>query len=161
MKQIINTNIDPTARFEIRDSVIKNSAVKYTATGRVWDNSEIYLSTFKGGLFFVDHSNLSMVNITGGTLACEDAKITNCSSSGIVRIIDCEVSDSTLCDVDIIGIHCYCTVKPGKDIYVPTKFSDYEFNLKNGDLDITFRNPSKVWRFHKMSLVEFLEKYWK
>lgn len=52
MKEIINTNIDSTARFEIRDSVIKNSAVKYTATGKVWDNSEIYLSTFKGGLFF-------------------------------------------------------------------------------------------------------------
>ena len=161
MKEIINTNIDPTARFEICDSVIKNSAVKYTATGRVWDNSEIYLSTFKCGLFFVDHSNLSMVNITGGTLACRNAKIINCSSSGIVRIVDCEVSDSTLCDVGIIGIHCYYTVKPGKDIYVPTKFSDYEFNLKNGDLDITFKNPSKVWRFNKMSLAEFLEKYWK
>lgn len=161
MKEIINTNIDPTARFEIRDSVIKNSAVKYTATGRVWDNSEIYLSTFKGGLFFVDHSNLSMVNITGGTFACRNAKIINCSSSGIVRIVDCEVSNSMLCDIGIIGIHCYYTVKPGKDIYVPTKFSDYEFNLKNGDLDITFRNPSKVWRFNKMSLAEFLEKYWK
>lgn len=161
MKEIINTNIDHTARFEIRDSVIKDSAVKYTATGSVWNNSEIYLSTFKGGLFFVDHSNLSMVNTTGGTLACKDAKIINCSSSGLVRIVDCEVSDSALCDVSIIGIHCYCTVKPGKDIYVPTKFSDYEFNLKNGDLDITFRNQSKVWRFHKMSLAEFLEKYWK
>lgn len=39
--------------------------------------------------------------------------------------------------------------------------SDYEFNLKNGDLDIMFRNPSKIWRFNKMSLTEFLEKYWK
>lgn len=127
----------------------------------MYNNSEIYLSTFKGGLFVVDHSNLSMVNTTGGTLACRDAKIINCSSSGLVRVIDCEVSDSTLCDVSIKGIHCYYTVKPGKDIYVPTKFSNYEFNLKNGDLDIMFRNPSKVWRFNKMSLAEFLEKYWK
>lgn len=47
-----------------------------------------------------------MVNVTG---ACRNAKIINCSSSGIVRIIDCEVSDSTLCDV---GIHCYCLAKP-------------------------------------------------
>lgn len=161
MKQIINTNIDPTARFEIRDSVIKNSAVKYTATGRVWNNSEILLSTFKGGLFFVDHSNLNMVHTIGGTFACRDAEITNCGSSGIVRIVDCEVLHSTLCDVDIMGIHCYYTVKPCKDIYVPIKFSDYEFNLKDGELDITFRNPSKVWRFNKMSLAEFLEKYWK
>lgn len=161
MKQIINTNIDPTARFEIRDSVIKNSAVKYTATGRVWNNSEILLSTFKGGLFFVDHSNLNMVHTIGGTFACRDAEITNCGSSGIVRIVDCEVLHSTLCDVDIMGIHCYYTVKPGKDIYVPTEFSDYEFNFKNGELDITFRNPSKVWKFNKMSLAEFLEKYWK
>lgn len=161
MKQIINTNIDPTARFEIRDSVIKNSAVKYTATGRVWNNSEILLSTFKGGLFFVDHSNLNMVHTIGGTFACRNAEITNCGSSGIVRIVDCEVLHSTLCDVDIMGIHCYYTVKPGKDIYVPIKFSDYEFNLKDGELDITFRNPSKVWRFNKMSLAEFLEKYWK
>lgn len=161
MKKIINTNIDPIARFEIRDSVIKDSVVKYTATGSVYNNSEIFLSTFKGGLFVVDHSNLSMVNTTGGTLACRDAKVTNCSSSGLVRVVDCEVSDSTLCDIGIRGIHCYYTVKPGKDIYVPTKFSDYEFNLKNGDLDIMFRNPSKVWRFHKMSLAEFLEKYWK
>lgn len=161
MKQIINTNIDPTTRFEIRDSVIKNSEVKYTATGRVWNNSEILLSTFKGGLFFVDHSNLNMVHTIGGTFACRNAEITNCGSSGIVRIVDCEVLHSTLCDVDIIGIHCYYTVKPGKDIYVPIKFSDYEFNLKNGELDITFRNPSKVWRFNKMSLAEFLEKYWK
>lgn len=161
MKQIINTNIDPTARFEIRDSVIKNSEVKYTATGRVWNNSEILLSTFKGGLFFVDHSNLNMVHTIGGTFACRNAEITNCGSSGIVRIVDCEVLHSTLCDVDIMGIHCYYTVKPGKDIYVPIKFSDYEFNLKNGELDITFRNPSKVWGFNKMSLAEFLEKYWK
>lgn len=161
MKKIINTKIDSMARFEIRDSVIKNSAIKYTTTGTVWNNSEIYLSTFKGSLFFVDHSNLSMVNTTGGTLACRDAKIINCGSSGIVRIVDCEVSNSTLCDIDIIGIHCYYQVKPGKDIYVPTKFSDYEFNLKNGELNITFRNPNKVWRFNKMSLVEFLEKYWK
>lgn len=161
MKQIINTNIDPMTRFEIRDSVIKNSAVKYTATGRVWNNSEILLSTFKGGLFFVDHSNLNMVHTIGGTFACRDAKITNCGSSGIVRIVDCEVLHSTLCDVDIMGIHCYYTVKPGKDIYVPIKFSDYEFNLKDGELDITFRNPSKVWKFNKMSLAEFLEKYWK
>lgn len=161
MKQIINTNIDPTTRFEIRDSVIKNSEVKYTATGRVWNNSEILLSTFKGGLFFVDHSNLNMVHTIGGTFACRNAEITNCGSSGIVRIVDCEVLHSTLCDVDIMGIHCYYTVKPGKDIYVPIKFSDYEFNLKNGELDITFRNPSKVWRFNKMSLAEFLEKYWK
>ena len=51
MKEIINTNIDSTARFEIRDSAIKDSVVKYTATGRVWNNSEIFLSTFKGGLF--------------------------------------------------------------------------------------------------------------
>lgn len=98
-----------------------------------------------------------MVNTTGGTLACRDAKIINCSSSGLVRVIDCKVSDSTLCDVGIIGIHCYYTVKPGKDIYVSIKFSD----PKNGDLDIMFRNPSKVWRFKKMSLAEFLEKYWK
>lgn len=161
MKQIINTNIDPMARFEIRDSVIKNSEVKYTATGRVWNNSEILLSTFKGGLFFVDHSNLNMVHTIGGTFACRNAEITNCGSSGIVRIVDCEVLHSTLCDVDIIGIHCYYTVKPGKDIYVPIKFSDYEFNLKDGELDITFRNPSKVWGFNKMSLAEFLEKYWK
>lgn len=161
MKEIINTNIDSTARFEIRDSVIKNSVVKYTATGKVWNNSEIFLSTFKGGLFVIDNSNLSMVNTIGGTLACRNAKIINCSSSGLVRIVDCEVSDSTLCDVSIIGIHCYYTVKPGKDIYVPIKFSDYEFNLRNGDLDIMFKNPSKVWRFHKMSLAEFLEKYWK
>lgn len=161
MKEIINTDIDSTARFEIRDSVIKNSAVKYTATGRVWNNSKVLLSTFKGGLFFVDHSNLNMVHTTGGTFACRDAKITNCGSSGLVRIVDCEVSDSTLCDIDIIGIHCYYTVKPGKDIYVPVSFSDYEFNLKNGELDITFRNPSKVWRFNKMTLAEFLEKYWK
>lgn len=161
MKKIINTNIDSIARFEIRDSVIKDSVVKYTATGSVYNNSEIFLSTFKGGLFVVNHSNLSMVNTTGGTLACRDAKIINCSSSGLVRVVDCEISDSTLCDVSIRGIHCYYTVKPGKDIYVPTKFSDYEFNLKNGDLDIMFRNPSKVWRFHKMSLAEFLEKYWK
>lgn len=160
MKKIININIDPTARFEIRDSVIKDSAVKYIATGNVY-NSEISLSTFKGGLFFVDHSNLSMVNTTGGILACRDAKIINCSSSGLVRVVDCEVSYSTLCDVSIIGVHCYYTVKPGKDIYVPTKFSDYEFNLKNGKIDIDFRNPSKVWRFNKMSLAEFLEKYWK
>lgn len=157
----INTDIDSTARFEIRDSVIKNSAVKYTATGRVWNNSEVLLSAFKGGLFFVDHSNVNMVHTTGGTFACRDAKITNCDSSGLVRIVDCEVSDSTLCDIDIIGIHCYYTVKSGKDIYVPTKFSDYEFNLKNGELDVSFRNPSKVWRFNKMSLAEFLEKYWK
>ena len=161
MKKIINTNIDPISRFEIRDSVIKDSVVKYTATGSVYNNSEIFLSTFKGGLFVVDHSNLSMVNTTGGTLACRDAKIINCSSSGLVGVIDCEVSDSTLCDVSIIGIHCYYTVKPGKDIYVPIKFSDYEFNFRNGDLDIMFRNPSKVWKFHKMSLAEFLEKYWK
>lgn len=161
MKKIINTDIDSMARFVIRDSVIKNSAVKYTATGRVWNNSEVLLSTFKGGLFFVDHSNLNMVNAIGGTFACRDAKITNCGSSGIVRIVDCEVSHSTLCDVDIIGIHCYYTVKPNKDIYVPVKFSDYEFNLKNGELDITFENPSKVWRFNKMSFAEFLEKYLK
>lgn len=161
MKQIINTNIDPMTRFEIRDSVIKNSAVKYTATGRVWNNSEILLSTFKGGLFFVDHSNLNMVHTIGGTFACRDAKITNCGSSGIVRIVDCEVLHSTLCDVDIMGIHCYYTVKPGKDIYMPTEFSDYEFNFKNGELDITFRNPSKVWKFNKTSLAEFLKKYWK
>lgn len=158
MKKII-TNIDSMARFEIRDSVIKNSAVKYTATGRVWNNSEVLLSVFKGGLFFIDHSNLNMVNTTGGTFACRDAKITNCGSSGLVRIVDCEVSNSTLCD--IIGIHCYYTVKPGKDIYVPVQFSDYEFNLKNGELDITFRNTSKIWRFNKMTLAEFLEKYWK
>lgn len=161
MKEIINTDIDSTARFEIRDSVIKNSAVKYTATGRMWNNSEVLLSVFKGGLFFIDHSNLNMVNTTGGTFACRDAKITNCGFSGLVRVVDCEVSDTILCDVDIIGIHCYYTVKPGKDIYVPVSFSDYEFNLKNGELDITFRNPSKVWRFNKMSLAEFLEKYWK
>lgn len=104
--------------------------------------------------FFVDHSNLSMVNITEGSFACKDAKIINCGSSGIVRIIDCEVSNSTLCDIG--SIHCYYTVKPCKDIYVPTKFSDYEFNLKNGDLDIMFRNPSKVWRFNKMSLAELV-----
>lgn len=159
MKEIINTNIDPTTRFEIRDSVINNSAVKYTATGSVWNNSEILLSTFKSGLFFVDHSNLNMVNTIGGTFACKDAKITTCGFSNIVRIIDCEVSDSTLDDIDIIGIHCYYQVKPGKDLYVPTKFSDYEFNLKNGEIYITFRNPSKVWRFNKMSLAEFLEKY--
>lgn len=157
----INTDIDSTARFEIRDSVIKNSAVKYTATGRVWNNSEVLLSAFKGGLFFVDHSNVNMVRTTGGTFVCRDAKITNCGSSGIVRIVDCEVSDSTLCDIDIIGIHYYYTVKPGKDIYVPVSFSDYEFNLKNGELDVSFRNPSKVWRFNKMSFAEFLEKYWK
>ena len=48
MKEI--TDIDSMARFVIRDSVIKNSAVKYTATGRVWNNSEVLLSTFKGGL---------------------------------------------------------------------------------------------------------------
>ncbi len=46
MKGIINTNIDPTARFEIRNSVIKNSAVKCR-------QGVIYLSTFKGGLFSV------------------------------------------------------------------------------------------------------------
>lgn len=161
MKEIINTNIDSTAHFEIRDSAIKDSVVKYTATGRVWNNSEISLSIFKGGLFLVDHSNLSMVNTTGGTLACKDAKIINCSFSGIVRIVDCEVLDNALCDIDIIGIHLYYQVKLGKDIYVPTKFSDYEFKLKNGDLDIMFRNPSKVWKFNKMSLAEFLEKYWK
>ena len=65
MKKIINTDVDSMARFEIRDSVIKNSAVKYTATGRVWNNSEVLLSVFKGGLFFIDHSNLNMVNTTG------------------------------------------------------------------------------------------------
>lgn len=34
-------------------------------------------------------------------------------------------------------------------------------NLKDGEMDITFRNPSKVWRFNKMSLAVFLKKYWK
>lgn len=94
------------------------------------------------------------------TLACRDAKITDCSLYGYNRIVDCKVSNSTLCDIDIFGIYCKYQVKPGKDLYVPTKFSDYEFNLKNGEMDITFRNPSKVWRFNKMSLAEFLEKYW-
>ena len=45
--------------------------------------------------------------------------------------------------------------------YKGVSFSDYEFNLKNGELDVSFRNPSKVWRFNKMSLADFLERYWK
>lgn len=161
MEKIINTNIDSTARFIIRDSVIKDSRVKDTAIVNVKKDSNISLSMFHSGLSYIDHSNLNMVNVKCELFACQDAKIETCGFSGITKIIDCEIAYCTLDDVDIFGMHCQYTVKPGKDIYVPTKFSDYEFNLKNGDLDITFRNPSKVWRFNKMSLAEFLEKYWK
>ena len=87
--------------------------------------------------------------------------ITTCGFSGVTKIVNCEIAYCTLDDVDIFGMHCRYTVKPGKDIYVPVQFSDYEFNLKNGELDVSFRNPSKVWRFNKMTLAEFLEKYWK
>lgn len=161
MKKIINTKINDLALLDIEDSVIENSELKGVSTVRISKNSKISLAMFYRGLNFIKHSNLYMVWASGETLACRDAKITGCNFYGHNRIIDCEISNSTLCDIDIIGIHCYYTVKPGKDIYVPTKFSDYEFNLKNGDLDITYRNPSKIWRFNKMSLTEFLEKYWK
>lgn len=161
MKQITNTRVDDLALLDIEDSTIENSELKGVSTVRISKNSEISLAMFYRGLNLIKHSNLYMVWAAGETLACRDAKITNCSFYGYNRIIDCEISNSTLCDIDIFGIHCYYTVKPGKDIYVPIKFSDYEFNLKDGELDITFRNPSKVWRFNKMSLAEFLKKYWK
>ena len=161
MKKIINTDVDKLASLEIEDSVIKDSRVKDDATVRVYKNSEVSSSMFRGGMTFIDHSNLDMVTVKNGTFACRDAKINTCGFSGITRIVDCEVAYCTLDDVDIFGMHCKYTVKPGKDVYVPVSFSDYEFNLKNGELDVSFRNPSKVWRFNKMSFAEFLEKCWK
>ena len=161
MKKIIRTDIGRYASLNIEDSIIKDSRVKDTATVNVKKDSNISLSMFHGGLSYIDHSNLNMVNVKCELFACQDAKIKTCGFSGITKIVDCEIAYCTLDDVDIFGMHCQYTVKPGKDIYVPTEFSDYEFNLKNEDLGIMFRNPSKVWIFHKMSLAEFLEKYWK
>ena len=161
MKEMMNTKVNDLASLDIEDSVIEKSELKGTSTVRIKRNSEISSVIFYSGLNLIDHSNLNMVWAASETLACRDAKITDCSLYGYNRIVDCKVSNSTLCDMDIFGIYCKYQVKPGKDIYVPTKFSDYEFNLKNGDLDIMFRNPSKAWRFNKMSLAEFLKKYWK
>ena len=161
MKKIINTDISRFASLEIRDSIIKDSRIKNAATVNVWKGSNISLSMFHYGMNYIDHSKLNMVDVKCGLFACRDAKIKTCGFSGITKIVDCEIAYCTLDNVDIFGMCCQYTVKPGKDIYVPIKFSDYEFNLKNGELDITFRNPSKVWKFNKMSFAEFLEKYWK
>lgn len=161
MKKIINTDVGRLTSLNIEDSVIKDSRIKDTATVNIKKDSEVSSSMFYGGLSFIDHSNLDMVTVKCEVFACQDAKINTCSFSGVTKIVNCEIAYCTLDDVDIFGMHCRYTVKPGKDIYVPVSFSDYEFNLKNGELDVSFRNPSKVWRFNKMSLAEFLEKYWK
>lgn len=100
MEKIINTNIDSTARFVIRDSVIKD-----TATGNVKKDSNISLSMFHGGL---SHSNLNMVNVKCELFACQDA---TCGFSGITKIVDCEIA---YCTLDDVGMHCQYTVKPGK-----------------------------------------------
>lgn len=161
MKKIINTDVGRLASLNIEDSVIKDSKIKNTATVNIKKDSEVSSSMFYGGLSFIDHSNLDMVTVKCKVFACQDAKINTCDFSGVTKIVNCEVAYCTLDDVDIFGMHCRYAVKPGKDIYVPVSFLDYEFNLKNGELDVSFRNPSKVWRFNKITLAEFLEKYWK
>lgn len=160
MKKIINTDVAFSAVFEIKNSIIKNSAIKEHSTVFIKDNSKVSASMFKS-MALVIHSNLNMTN-TEGNFSCQNAAITNCNFSGYTRIMNCEVSDCTFDGINIIGDKCEYNVGFGQNIYIPTEFFDCEINFKkNEKTKIMFRNPSKVWRFNKMTLAEFLEKYWK
>lgn len=81
MKEIIKTDIGRYASLNIEDSVIKDSRVKDTATVNVKKDSNISLSMFHGGLSYIDHSNLNMVNVKCELFACQDAKIETCGFS--------------------------------------------------------------------------------